>query len=314
MNNVKQVKISYFREIIVPAAASGAIAYGIMLLAIYLKTQKLSDASPTAGLVAFVVASLIATLRLNHRIYQLNLDQWQQLKQDRELVIQPRIKPFNAYTLDRVHELLIPEIRGCVLGEEGPCNLLLALDLGGPTSWWTNDMLGYLALQVNWVVRSPGRRVKRIFVWEPAEYISLPGIKIISIHKMLGFETYVFPKPCYRALMKKKEMRAKKQLFREFLVWDPGGAKSSKPLLHGGAEVWGYHSPRSLDETAAVEGAMTDDEGSLLISLLSVHAAAEDYGALFTTIVTYSDCVKIAAPSVGTMEQEIRNAVARWLK
>jgi hypothetical protein len=262
----------------------------------------------TASFIAFVVSVVVLTYRLNHRIYVLNWQQWQALRQDRELVIQPRIRPFDAHTLDRVGDILIPEARGAP-NNEGPTTALLAVDLGGPTGWWTNDMLGYLALQVNWATRGQGRTVRRVFVWEPSEYICLAGLKILSIHKLLGFETYLFPKPSYRRLIEKM-----KPLAREFLVWDiTGQAVPSKPPFLSRREVWGYQSPRLLDEGPAVERVAEEAERVPTILFIEESQAADGYRNLFAEVVKQSNCAKLANWSVRDLEQEIRGAVNRWL-
>jgi len=153
--------------------------------------------------------------------------------QDKEIVLYPGMKTFNLPHVLALEQLLC---EGC----NGPQNSLLALDATEPPEWWTNNMLGYLAIQARWVSRGVGRSLKRTFVWERSAIGSPAGKKLLLMHHMFGFETFICPDYVYfKDIL--KNSKANDDQRREFLIWDDKGAVPvDVPTI--GMGIFGYDS------------------------------------------------------------------------
>jgi len=72
---------------------------------------------------------------------------------------------------------------------------IYAIDATPPKEWWSETLLGYLAILAHWKAQdSPPfhyRQLSRLFGWNPADLLSQLGVKLIVLHRLFGFETYV---------------------------------------------------------------------------------------------------------------------------
>ena len=113
---------------------------------------------------------------------------------------------------------------------------LYAVDATSPHRWWSESMLGYLAVQAEWKAQdSPPfhqRQLSRLFVWTPADLRSPLGIKLILLHRLFGFHTYVMLKTHFEAVRKTlwtdtqfDNLRSKEGMsehfgLKEFVIWE----------------------------------------------------------------------------------------------
>lgn len=84
---------------------------------------------------------------------------------------------------------------------------LCAVDSTDPREWWTNSMLCYLAAISRYQADAlPGyheRRVLRLFVHHPYTFKDPLFVKIITLHKLHGFDTYCLPMDEYLVIYNK---------------------------------------------------------------------------------------------------------------
>ncbi len=120
----------------------------------------------------------------------------------------------------------------------GPQDILLCLDSTDPSQWWSNNMIGYLAIQSRWASLGNVRKVCRIFVWDKKELQSRAGSKLLALHRILGCTTIVCPSKYYNSIVKTKKNK------REFLIWDEDDAIGIKNSQLGSSAVqyYGYES------------------------------------------------------------------------
>jgi hypothetical protein len=113
---------------------------------------------------------------------------------------------------------------------------LYAVDATSPHRWWSESMLGYLAVQAKWKAEDcppfHRRQLSRVFVWSPADLESPLGIKLVILHRLFGFNTYVIRRDDYQeirnGLWPRQEfvtMRSQPEMenhfgLKEFVVWD----------------------------------------------------------------------------------------------
>jgi hypothetical protein len=97
-------------------------------------------------------------------------------------------------------------------------------------------MLGYLAVQAEWKAQdSPPfhqRQLSRVFVWTPADLRSPLGVKLIHLHRLFGFNTYIVLKTDFEHIRKSlldnhkfASLMSKEGMIhhfglKEFVVWE----------------------------------------------------------------------------------------------
>jgi len=185
--------------------------------------------------VDLLFSVLVSLIVLHEDIRHEQQKNWDSLIKSRDLVLHPEIDYFESKHLAIAEEIIFPQNGG------GPSECLFALDSTPPSEWWTNNMLGYLALQARWSSESPERTVSRFFVWSTCQFTSLVGMKIIQLHRLFGFETYIISQHCWDRIARR--LNINKKFFHECLVWDNGNAKPSKveemsPTTYGYKSYW----------------------------------------------------------------------------
>ncbi len=155
---------------------------------------------------------------------------------EKPIVLHPPIRPFHPGNLEVFEELLN------AVG--GPQEALIALDATDPLEWWSNDMLGYLALQAQWVMKKNCRTIKRVFVWDTPAIRSAAGSKLLWLHASFGFKTIICPKRIYSSRAVLSGFHGGKDLKREFLIWDnemeaiPAKVGKHNTLVYGLDSHW----------------------------------------------------------------------------
>lgn len=76
---------------------------------------------------------------------------------------------------------------------------IYAIDNSDPRTWWSDTMIGYLALLSNMVDKD---KVHRIFVCRKNELLSPVFAKTIGLHSLMGFKTYIIEYDKYNDILK----------------------------------------------------------------------------------------------------------------
>jgi hypothetical protein len=137
-------------------------------------------------------------------------------------------------------------------------------------------MLGYLALQARWAMSGSrdlgvSRSVKRLFVWNEHEFKSHAGLKILQLHRLYGFETYVMEEKKYRSSLGQyvgeNASIKRTQVNKEFFVWDEdSNAKlSGRTTVYSFGRAFGYDSYWLVEDS---EDRRRDTEAKLKASQL----------------------------------------------
>uniref|UniRef100_UPI003B433C2D hypothetical protein n=1 Tax=Candidatus Magnetominusculus dajiuhuensis TaxID=3137712 RepID=UPI003B433C2D len=222
------------------------------------------------------------------------------------IVIQMSVEPLNTIHVEKIRDILN------LLEENEQVNRIYAIDNTSPNLWWTNSMLGYLACQAKWFSRKKDNKkdnvkdneVHRFFVMCEGEMQKVEGKKIIQIHHLMGFETYIILKEFYNELIYKyyKDLTDTgiydlgEQIYnRELLIWNDSIANSVN-LDHDC--IYGYHSYWDIDLTqedrnSMIKGIDVCDEDepfkddSLRIELLKEHPYETDCKGKSNKIVSH---------------------------
>jgi hypothetical protein len=128
------------------------------------------------------------------------------------IVIHPELSPYEITHITALEKLIV-----CPSGM-GPQSRLICMDATHPAYWWTNNMLGYLAVQSRWA-RDVSREIVRIFMWNKQQIQSTAGCKLLTLHRLLGCTTIVCPPRRFRMLVRPQSLQ------REFVVWDDDHAQ-----------------------------------------------------------------------------------------
>jgi hypothetical protein len=92
-------------------------------------------------------------------------------------------------------------------GAPGGVANLYAVDSTSPYRWWSESMLGYLAVLAEWKAQDcppfHQRQLSRLFVWTPADLRSPLGRRLIHLHRLFGFDTYIVLKPDFESIRKR---------------------------------------------------------------------------------------------------------------
>ncbi len=198
---------------------------------------------------ALVVCILTTIVGLMHQLRKESEERWRKYFKGAEVVIQliPKMKPLNKVAIEVAQGIFLRN--SGITGDNA--SRLYAIDWNTPDYWLRNDMLGYLAAQAQWQTKGNGlREVHRLFIWDRIDNI---GEKILGIHCLMGFHTYV-------ALRKSIDIagNVERDLMRDVLYWD--GTAEATPIivqdvaahLPGGRMV-GYESPLTVQDRAALE-------------------------------------------------------------
>ncbi len=201
--------------------------------------------SPAGIAVAFFISLAIEL----HKLQQQNTINWKRhLTQDRtqiqellknaDVVLRIDIKP-----LDHEHISVIQTLLSCL---DDRVKSLYALDASLPAHWWSNSMLGYLAIQSKWASADPSRSIHRIFVLSRSELDSTHGRKIIGLHTLMGFRTYIVLNSIFEQLYEAyNELDVEAPPRKEFVIWDNVDSFPSKtnlPKKLKSKEIYGYQS------------------------------------------------------------------------
>lgn len=111
------------------------------------------------------------------------------------------IDPFNRSCMEESRNIIF----------NGPKKVIYAIDWTPAGAWLSEDLLGYLAMQANWCASDSEREVHRIFVWDHIDNLER---KMLAIHSMLGFHTYLANKEAVRKIAENKNH------MRDVLFWD----------------------------------------------------------------------------------------------
>jgi hypothetical protein len=95
---------------------------------------------------------------------------------------------------------------------------IYAIDNSDPRTWWSDTMIGYLALLSKY---RPGINVHRIFVCQKNELLSPIFVKTVGLHSLMGMKTYVIEYDQYKKVLDSlgyKKYNIKKEVF----IWTQG--------------------------------------------------------------------------------------------
>jgi len=115
--------------------------------------------------------------------------------------------------------------------EEGECNVnIFAIDNSDSRTWWSDTMIGYLALLSR---HHPESSIHRIFVCQKNELLSPIFAKTIGLHSLMGFRTYVIVYDKYKEVLKTIKTSSY-DIEREVFIWTKT-ANESNPQQQLGA-------------------------------------------------------------------------------
>jgi len=102
---------------------------------------------------------------------------------------------------------------------------IYAIDNSDPRTWWSDTMIGYLALLSK---IKPESNVHRIFICQKNELLSPIFAKTIGLHSLMGFKTYVIVYDKYIEILKtidsvkkinEKDKNDKYDIEKEVFIW-----------------------------------------------------------------------------------------------
>lgn len=186
-----------------------------------------------------------------------------------EIVFKTDIKPFTNEHIKAIQEIFES------LAIKKYFKDIFILDDTSPSIWWSESMLGYLAVQGAWsnhcsMDHVHNGKVHRIFIFSQGELESTMGKKIIQYHSLLGLETYVVLEEVFNSIWEeyifghelynqKLEYSPGNMLYRhkkEFVVWELKDehdpliayyAEVSKPEEVSNKDICGYQSFWPID-------------------------------------------------------------------
>lgn len=82
-------------------------------------------------------------------------------------------------------------------------NEVFSIDNSEPLTWWSETMIGYLAVLANWKsldTEKKRRAVGRVFVCPPHELVRPVLAKTLALHKLMGFETIVYSQDIFNSI------------------------------------------------------------------------------------------------------------------
>lgn len=203
----------------------------------FLEASKQGFSGSIAG-IDMLFALLIGLIIQYGELHKQHEKGWERLIKTRDLVLHPEINYFESKHLGKSQEIMFSP-------DGGPRKCILALDSTSPGEWWANNMLGYLALQARWAMKEPNRTVSRFFVWSTCQFDSAAGMKIVQLHRLFGFETYIISQHCWDRIAKRNSHKSAKTLNHECFVWDDDDALPCD--IHEMAkETFGYRSDWAL--------------------------------------------------------------------
>ncbi|MFH0734626.1 MAG: hypothetical protein V1773_06990 [bacterium] len=122
--------------------------------------------------------------------------------------------------------------------DEGVTNIY-AIDNSEPSAWWTDTMMGYLAVLSKWKAADTDnhrRTVSRFFICENNDLLNIVFLKTIMMHYLMGFRTYVFSKNSFSSIFDKlSEENGKEWCInkKEVLIWNSSNQKSIDFEING---------------------------------------------------------------------------------
>lgn len=227
-------------------------------------------------------------------------EEWKTMRESSDLVLYPKMQYFEKTHLNVATQVILPENNTI-----GPQREMLIVDSTSPSEWWTNNMLGYLAIQSRWAKNSLGRSIKRVFIWGKAAMKSEYGIKIIQLNRLHGFETYLLAEEIFHKLPIKD---ISKDLRHEFLVWDDDNALGSVVNEYDHDEIFGYDSPWYIhdDEYARKQIRKDREASSKNLHFLPVGKdKAAQYRKMFNYIISNNKICQIMSFNLGNIESSI---------
>ncbi len=166
-----------------------------------------------------------------------------------QIVLKIDIKPFIITHLNFVMDFTDK------LNSQGD---IYALDATEPWEWWSNSMLGYLAILSKWVSKYD-KKIHRYFLVSPDDLLAEPKVKLIQLHYLFGFDTYVLLKNVYEKFVKNSSKTLIKEK-REFLIWvkkenendnnaEPIPIEVCDIMLGNDRKIYGYESFWNVDDS-----------------------------------------------------------------
>lgn len=145
------------------------------------------------------------------------------LSESKTLLSRADIVVYPIKTCQELDEHLVDIAQKIFLRKSGILDEFLpiyAIDWNSPYYWIQNDVLAYLATQASWRAHGNKREVYRFFVWDPWDIETKLGEKMINVHLLLGFHTYLTTRKKALALLSPEQCR-------DILFWgDPQKSKA----------------------------------------------------------------------------------------
>jgi hypothetical protein len=166
-------------------------------------------------------------------------------------------------------------------------------------------------MQARWSMAKQGRSVMRFFVWPTSQFQCAAGMKIIQLHRLFGFETYIISQQCWDRIATR--CKAKK-LIHECFVWDDDSAVSCN-VIEMSTTTFGYRSYWKLkdgeDERDRLIEEMASKKQEVFFDPLD-NAEAKAYRDLLKALQTDSDVTHLVALNVDDIRIAIMKHVAKY--
>lgn len=186
----------------------------------------------------------------------IDIEQWKDFIRYKEIVFNVDMtESYDAIHIKNLQERLL--IAFPSNGHHEGESHIYAIDATSPRKWWSNSMLGYLAVQADWKAKDVPpqykRSVARIFVMHPLDIRNPLGKKMIILHQLFGFDTYVvIEKPFQKLFNELKSISPFKEEkgfgIKEFLAWDGCSDQLATANL-GYRSFWNISTPEEKRET-----------------------------------------------------------------
>lgn len=130
-----------------------------------------------------------------------------------DIVLKIDIEPLNDNHIKALQKILT--------GLPNDVNTIYAIDNSDPRQWWSESMLGYLAIQSSWVRRNNVRKVKRFFVFKNIFDVNSKSTqKLIFLHILNGLDTYIILQNDYEKLFNNFKPQDVNLNYKEFFIWN----------------------------------------------------------------------------------------------
>jgi len=174
---------------------------------------------PFTNAIAFVITVFSAFLMVTkhittteNRILKETIERQDRTLKQSKIVFEAGISEFKDDDLLIFHRILAE------LKKIGKNISIFAIDNTDPRTWWTDNMIGYLALLSQ---HHPESAIHRIFVCQMNDLKSPVFAKLIGLHSLMGFRTYVIEYNKYKDVVKKfkRKHAPNYDMQREVFIW-----------------------------------------------------------------------------------------------